>query len=121
VFVEALVNRQRHALGFEMDGVGKRAHGGGRVAKTGHRPDVAELRLVQGALQAAPHPVDGGAVAGDEKHGILHGAGEIELVDLAEDRQHPPLGTVVVEAGAQRVQAPFQFGAGDFLKHGLSP
>jgi len=87
VFPETLHERERRELGFEMDRPPARRAGRKRVAVALHRADVGEERLGAGALVAAPYPQHRLAAARHQQESVLHRAGEVVLVDPAEQRR----------------------------------
>lgn len=91
---ESLHQAEGDQVGFEVDGPppGADGHGLGCVAEAPHGADVRKERLGAGAFEAPAHPEHRVAVARHQQQSILHGAGEVVLVDSAQEGGQSPGG-----------------------------
>jgi hypothetical protein len=119
VLPEALVDRDRHLLGLEVDRRGDPRHARRGVPVTPHGPDLREERLVLRPLVAPPDPEAGLAVAGDEQHAVLHGAREVEEVDLAEDGGELPPGVRGIHQAPEPLEPVRELARRDFRLHAI--
>ena len=98
VLAKARQQGHRDHLGIDVDDRPLARHQGRRVTKALHRPDIRKQGLGTGPLVAAADTEHGPAVAGDQQHAVLHRAGEVVLVDPAEDRGQFPIRVLRVHA-----------------------
>lgn len=74
-------------------------------------------RFLAGSFKASPDLEHGFAAAGHEQGGVLHAAGEVVLVDFAQERGQFPMRVRRIHPGAELLHAGGQLGGWGFSSH----